>query len=161
MKLPKVLTVVILSILISVFKGTDFSYGYDNTNTSNTLFVPAGTCVEAILAQQINSKSAVVGQNITAILKQDFLYNSKLIASKGSVISGSVTYNKKADKKNKTARTNIRFTTITTPYGNTSPVNGVIKTSLISDGSKGGNIVIAPNSIITICFKQPITLSAQ
>ncbi len=138
MMLKKLVSLSFLSVILLAFCADDVSFAnnYANTNSINNdnslsgyvSYVPAGTTIEAVLAQEINSQNAIVGQSITAILKNDFLYNSKLVAPSGSVIGGTITFNRKAGLAGKFAKTQIRFTTITTPYGNVIPISGVILT---------------------------------
>lgn len=117
-------------------------YGYDNS-TSNlqgyALFVPAGVTTRAVLSQDINSNSAVVGQNINAILTQDFCYNNQLIASAGSVLMGNVVSNQKSGFGNRNAKTMVKFTAIRTPYNNIIPISAVIATTDSTGVLKGGS----------------------
>jgi len=195
------------------------------TNQNNlqgyALFVPAGITTNAILSQEINSNSAVVGQNINAIITQDFKYNETTIAPSGSVLMGNIVSNQKAGYGNRNAKTMVKFTIIRTPYNNIIPINAVIATNdstgvlkggsikdsakeyakdtvigagsgavlgtalgALSGGSvgkgavygtavgaglglikrtadKGEDVIIPPNSEISILFVQPITLTAQ
>ena len=103
------------------------------------LFVPAGITCDAVLSQEINSLNAVAGQTIGAILMEDFLYNDSIIATKGSIINGTIISNRKAGYGNKNARMQIRFTTIRTPYNNIIPISAVIVTSDLSGVLKGGS----------------------
>ena len=96
---------------------------------NRTLFIPAGITTDAVLSQEINSKTAIVGQNINAILTNDFKYQDLLIAPSGSIVSGNIVYNRKAGYAGKDAQIQIRFTTIRTPYNNIIPVNAVIATN--------------------------------
>ena len=129
----------------NVFAGANFQYATSIPTTTNNqslqgyaLYVPAGITLSAILSQEINSKTAVVGQTISAILEEDFIYNGKLIASSGSVISGSVVSTKKAGIADRNAQMQIRFTTIRTPYNNVIPISAVISTKDSSGVLKGG-----------------------
>lgn len=211
----------------SVFAQANYNYSVpiDNQNQSSlfgyAIFVPAGITCDAVLSHEINSLTAVVGQNIDAVLVEDFYYNNTLIAPAGSVINGSIVSMKKARFANRNAQMQIRFTTIRTPYNNTIPISATIATDnssgvlkagtskdtlkdyakdttigagsgavlgtamgALSGGSvgkgaiygtalgagmgiikstceKGENIIIPPNSKITLYFDQPITLGAK
>ena len=104
------ITVAMLLCMSGVF--ADASLNESGKNLQGyTLFIPAGVSTTAILAQDINSKTAVVGQNINAILIDDFRYNKDLIASAGSIISGNVVYNKRIHN---VSQMRIKFTTIIT-----------------------------------------------
>ncbi len=128
------LTLSFFAFPINVFAANNFQYTpQSQTNNSNlqgyALFVPSGVTVDAVLSQEINSKSAVVGQIVTAILTEDFIYKDSLIASSGSTIIGNVVQTRKAGIANKDAQIQIRFTTIRTPYNNVIPISAVIATN--------------------------------
>ena len=86
------------------------------------LYVPAGITLDTVLSCEINSQSAVIGQNINAILVEDFIYNGTIVASAGSVINGTIVSN----------------TTIRTPYNNIIPISASIATDDLSGVLKGG-----------------------
>lgn len=114
---------------------------YNNTASNlqgYALFVPAGVTTTAVLSQEINSNSAVVGQSVNAILTQDFCYNNQVIAAAGSVIMGSVVSNQKAGFGNRNAKTMVKFTMIRTPYNNVIPISAVIATTDSTGVLKGG-----------------------
>ena len=173
------------------FQHANPSYEKDSSTLQGyTLYVPTGARVSAVLSQEINSKTATVGQNISAILTEDFKYNGQLIAPSGSVILGSVV-SKRKSAIGENAQMQIRFTTIRTPYNNLIPINAIIATSdstgILRGAStkdsakenakdstvkgesgvvkavavKGKDIKIASNSQINIIFDQPITLGAH
>ncbi|MBQ8476186.1 hypothetical protein IJ531_03890 [bacterium] len=140
-------SLVLLSLLMgsSAFANANFQYANPqvyNTNNSSlqgyALYVPAGTTASAVLSQAISSNTATVGQSVSAVLTSDFTYNGTLIASSGSVISGSVVSNKKAGIGGRNAQMQIRFTTIRTPYNNIIPISAVIATSDSTGVLKGG-----------------------
>ncbi len=119
--------------------GYDVNYGYQNSNLQgHAVYVPAGVTCQGVLSQQISSESAIVGQSVSVILKNDFVYNNQVIAPVGSTIYGSIVSNQKAGLGNRNAKTLVRFTTISTPYGNTIPVNAIIATTDLSGMLKGG-----------------------
>lgn len=124
--------------------GSNYSYAPQQYN-NNTLqgyasYVPAGVTVEAVLGSEINSQTAVVGQAVTAVLTDDFIYNSNLVASSGSIMQGTVVSNKKAGIGTRNGKTKVRFTTIRTPYNNLIPISAMIQTSDSSGVLKGGAI---------------------
>lgn len=121
---------------------TNYNYTLPQTQTDSNLkgyalYVPAGVTTEAVLSSEINSQNAVVGQTINAVLVEDFIYNGNLIASSGSVISGSIVSIKKAGFGNRNAQMQIRFTTIRTPYNNIIPISATILTNDSSGVLKG------------------------
>lgn len=118
-----------------------YGNNYNNNNLQGyALYVPAGVTCNAVLSQEINSQSAVVGQSVSAILTDDFIYNGNLIASSGSTIIGSVVQNKKAGFGNRNAQMQIRFTTIRTPYNNIIPISAVVATNDSTGVLKGGTM---------------------
>lgn len=130
-------------IALSAFAGSNYAYtqysplygydsniGYENSNLQGyALYVPAGTTCQGLLSQDLSSQSAVAGQNVSLILKDDFKYRNKTVAPAGSVIYGTVSGVQKAGYGNKNAKMMIRFTSIITPYGNTIPINAIVATS--------------------------------
>ncbi len=111
---------------------------YKDYFQSHNLFIPAGITTNAVLSQEINSNTAIVGQTICAILINDFKYKGILIAPYGSIITGSIVYNRKAGYAGKDAQMQIRFTTIRTPYNNIIPINAIVATKDSSGIIKGG-----------------------
>lgn len=101
------------------------------------LYVPVGITLNAVLSCEINSQSAVIGQVINAVLVEDFIYNGTTIASAGSVINGTVVSNKRATYGNRNAQTQIKFTTIRTPYNNIIPISASIATDDLTGVLKG------------------------
>ncbi len=163
-----------------------YSLNTGYSQQSNIIYIPAGATVNAVLLQDINSNTAIVGQTVSAVLTDDFMYNNKLISSSGSVILGSIVFNRKAGIAGRTAQMQIRFTAIRTPYNNIIPISAVVATkdntgilkgeNSYSDlgvtgagglavaqtvATKGNNIFIPTNTALKIAFEQPITLSAQ
>ncbi len=145
----KVLLITLFLLLGSLcleqsFAAPNYQVTNPNQNTNNAnlqgyaLFVPAGITTKAVLSQEINSNSAVVGQTINAILTNDFYYNNHLIAPEGSVLMGSVVQNQKAGFGNRNAKTAIKFTIIRTPYNNVIPISAVIMTNDSTGVLKGG-----------------------
>lgn len=152
--MKKVLSILVLSNMLAIctFAGSNYAYtqyspnygydmnmGYENSNLQGyAVYVPAGVTCKGLLSQEISSQSAVAGQNVNLILKEDFIYNEKVIAPEGSVVYGTISSIKKAGYGNRNAKMMIRFTSIVTPYGNTIPINAVIATSDSSGMLKGG-----------------------
>ena len=130
------------------------------------LYVPIGTTVNAVLSQDVNSKSIVSGAVVNAILIEDFKYKDNLIASSGSIVQGNIVKARKANLNAKYAQIQIRFTSIRTPYNNVIPISAMILTSdksgiVKSEIQEGGGIKLSANTKIQIYFDQPITLGAQ
>lgn len=134
----KTLTAIILSLIFTLYpaySATNYNYTSSDMKDSSpnlqgyALFVPAGVTCSAILSNEINSLSAVVGQTINLVLPTDFKYNNKLIAPSGSTITGNIVQTNKAGYGNRNAKMQIKFTTIRTPYNNIIPINAVIATT--------------------------------
>ncbi len=129
---------------LNAFAKSNFNYStpvsaQDESNLSGyAVYVPSGVTTSAVLTDEINSQSAIVGQSIKAILVDDFIYNETLIAPKDSVINGVIVQNKKAGFANRNAQVQVKFTTITTPYNQTIPINANIMTEDNSGILKGG-----------------------
>ena len=129
-----------------------------------SLFIPANTTCKAILSNTIDSKNAVVGQTINAVLLKDFMFENTIIASKESIIEGTITSNKTSNSKTTPSEIQIKFTTIRTPYNNIIPISASILTqdsSGILKSNESNEILIKANTPIDIIFEQPITLKAQ
>ena len=194
----KILNYIFLTLLFIVqnaFAQNDFGLSYNSTSSKNTpiepmsakytLYVPTGAKISAVLSQDINSNTAIVGQTIAAVLTEDFVYKNNVIASSGSVILGSIVFNRRAGIVGKNAQMQIRYTAIRTPYNNIIPISAVMETNdktgilkgSIKEGinanfggglalaktvaTRGDNIYIPSNSRVNIVFDQPITLGAQ
>lgn len=143
----KILSVAVLAACFALaqnaFAASNFQYNpvYQNPSvglSGYALYVPAGVSANAVLSQEINSQSAVIGQSVNAILTEDFMYNGSLIATAGSTVMGNVVQNKKAGLGNRNASMQIRFSTIRTPYNNIIPISAVIMTNDQSGVLKGG-----------------------
>ena len=140
----KILTAIILSFvttLCPVYSAANYNYtSSDMMNNSPNLqgyalFVPAGVTCSAVLSNEINSLSAIVGQTINLVLPMDFKYNGKLIAPSGSTIMGSVVQTNKAGYGNRNAKMLIKFTTIRTPYNNKDG-SGMLRGATTLDSAK-------------------------
>jgi len=114
---------VIKALLISILFGINSSYALFSSDLQEnkqiiqdnlkgySLFVPSGTTCNAILATDINSSNAILGQSINAVLVEDFKYQDTIIASKGSIIKGMISINKRKYQNNSN-ELQVKFTTI-------------------------------------------------
>lgn len=127
----------------------------NNNQQGYSLFVPSGLSTDAVLATNINSKTAVQGQEISAILLDDLKYNNVIIASKESIIKGSIVLDKKKSVDD-VPLAKVIFTKIITPYNNLIPINA----NLVYENSTSIDS-IKSNTMINIIFNQPITLGVQ
>lgn len=121
-----------LTFSFSAFAAPNYNV-INNTNSSSlsgyVLHVPAGITCSAVLTQGLNSNSAIIGDSVSVLLTSDFKYNNTLIAPSGSTISGIIVQNQKAGYGDRNAKMMLKFTTITTPYGNNIPISAVVATS--------------------------------
>lgn len=152
------LATIVICAIFGVFSNQSFA------NQSNpqgyVIHVPSGIIQEAVLASEINSQNAIIGQNINAVLIEDFKYKNHTIASAGSILQGSIVSNITATK-NRDSQILIKFTTIRTPYNNLIPISATISTQDSTGILKGKIILIPANEKINLYFDQPITLGAQ
>ena len=131
--------------LISAFLFTNASFAASNFNFDSQsqtytgqplkgylVSVPAGSTVPVVTTRELASNSLTQGQLVQMALGSDFYYNNQLIASAGSLVTGTVTVAKKAKHGAMNGQLKITFTQITTPQGVQIPINGVIRTN---DGS--------------------------
>ena len=144
----RVLMALLLSgaLIIPCAYAANFSYSTPNTyNAQNTgnlqgkvTYVPAGTVSTVMLSNSLSSESTTVGSPVSVTLVNDLMYNGKLIASKGSVLNGTVIKAKKAGFGNRNGQIQAMFNAMTTPQGYNIPVNAVFKTNDNSGILKGG-----------------------
>ena len=144
----RVLTALLLSgaLIVPCAYAANFSYSTPNTyNAQNTgnlqgkvTYVPAGTVSTVMLSNSLSSESPTVASPVSVTLVNDLMYNGKLIASKGSVLNGTVIKAKKAGFGNRNGQIQVIFNTMTTPQGYNIPVNAVFKTDDNSGILKGG-----------------------
>ncbi len=77
--------------------------------------VSKGSTFNAYLQTPINTATANVGDNIIAILTENWVYNGHVIAQQGSVVSGVLTKARHASYGSRNGRVVINFTQVTTP----------------------------------------------
>lgn len=129
----------------SVFAAGNFSYTAPQTNVQNVnslqgsvTYVPAGNVTNVMLSSALNSETATVGSAVSATLTNDFIYNGKLIASRGSVLNGTIVKAKKAGFGNRNGQIQVVFNNLRTPQGYNIPINAVFKTDDNTGILKGG-----------------------
>lgn len=121
---------------------TPASYN-NNIQNSNSLqgrvtYVPAGAVTSVMLTSPLSTETTMVGSPVGATLVQDFVYNNKVIAQKGSTVSGTVVKARKAGIANRDGQIQVVFNNITTPQGYNIPINAVFKTDDNTGILKGG-----------------------
>ncbi len=138
---------VALSVQNAAFSATNYTYttpaSYSNMPNQNSLqgnvvYVPAGRTATVMVSSPLSSETSTVGSPISATLVEDFTYNNKVIAQKGSVVSGTVISAKKAGIANRNGSVQVVFNNISTPQGYNIPINAVFKTNDNTGVLKGG-----------------------
>lgn len=116
---------------------TQVPYNYNQQQTTTSAnqplkgyvaVVPAGTNVPITTTVELSSSNLTLGQSVSAVLTNNFVYNNVVVAPAGSTVTGNVIYVKKGGHAGKNGQLQIRFTQINTPYGNIIPISGMIKT---------------------------------
>lgn len=137
---------IILS-MSSVAMAANYTYTpqntYSNLQSSESLqgkvtYVPAGTITSVMLTSELNSSTITVGSTVNVTLVEDFIYKDKIIAQKGSIVSGTVIKARKAGAANRNGQIQVVFNNISTPQGYNIPINAVFKTDDNSGILKGG-----------------------
>ncbi|MCD8025161.1 MAG: hypothetical protein LUE64_06465 [Candidatus Gastranaerophilales bacterium] len=101
-------------------------------------YVPAGATTTVMMSSELSTETATAGSTVSATLVEDFVYNNNTIATKGSVITGTIIKAKKGGYGNKNGQLQVVFNNITTPQGYNIPVNAVFKTDDNTGILKGG-----------------------
>lgn len=99
---------------------------------SDKIKIPAGVEIKARLQTISDESKLVYGQNVTAILEEEFNYKDSLILPIGTILEGNVI--KKHEKSSEILT--IRFNQIKTLSNEIIPINGVLKSNI------SGNIVV-------------------
>ena len=152
--MKKLIAVGILSILTTStsFAATNYFYQPFDTNymmnqdirkvtsvknytmnlDSDKIKIPAGVEIKARLQTISDESKLIYGQNVTAILEEEFNYKDSLILPIGTILEGNVI--KKHEKSSEILT--IRFNQIKTLSNEIIPINGVLKSNI------SGNIVV-------------------
>lgn len=109
-----------------------FSSSFSQDLKGHAVYVPSGITLNVVLSQNINSSSAHIGQEINAILIEDFYYNGQLIIPSGSTVMGTIVQSKKAGVLFKDGKIEICFSAIRTPYNNIIPISASVYTTDLS-----------------------------
>ena len=86
-----------------------------NTLQGGIAQISAGTTIPVYLQNAINTSTAQVGDNITAVLTQDLKYNNYVIAPQGSVVYGKLAKARSASYGSRSGRVVIVFNQLVTP----------------------------------------------
>lgn len=79
--------------------------------------VAAGTSFAVFLQTPINTATAQDGDQVTAVLTQDWIYRNNIIAPQGSVVSGFIEKARPASYGSRNGRVIINFNQLVTPDG--------------------------------------------
>ena len=94
-----------------------------NTKQDNTVLkgyvgqVAKGSTFNAYLQTPLNTATANIGDNVTAILTENWVYNGYTIAPQGSVVTGTLSKARHATYGSRNGRVVIDFTQVSTPEG--------------------------------------------
>ena len=86
-----------------------------NTLQGGVAQISAGTKIPVYLQNAINTSTAQVGDNVTAVLTQDLKYNNIVIAPQGSVVYGKLAKARNASYGSRNGRVVIVFNQLVTP----------------------------------------------
>lgn len=79
--------------------------------------ISRGTTFKAYLQTPINTANASVGDNVVAVLSEDWTYNGCVVAPQGSTVSGTLTKARHATYGSMNGRVVIDFNKVRTPEG--------------------------------------------
>ncbi|HEU0225660.1 MAG TPA: glycine zipper 2TM domain-containing protein [Steroidobacteraceae bacterium] len=89
--------------------------------------VPAGTSISVELPAAISSKTARVGDRVSAYLTSDLVVDGKVLARAGGLLQGSVSSVVSGSQRiGGTPELGLRFDNLTLADGNDTPVNGTV-----------------------------------
>ncbi|MBE7706397.1 MAG: hypothetical protein E7Z91_04045 [Cyanobacteria bacterium SIG30] len=93
-----------------------------NTNQDDALRgyvgkIEAGSSFDVYLKTPINTATSSKGDIVTAVLTRDWVYQNKVIAQQGSIVTGSVTKAKRATYGYQNGAVNIKFNQLETVDG--------------------------------------------
>ena len=117
----------------------------------NTILIPKGSVLTIIIKDAINKDSVNKADKVSAILKNDFIYNGKVIAPEGSTVEGNII---NINKQNNIVNVNVLYTNIITVNGINIPITAL---AVSEDESGYINIDNYNNNNIEIITKQPVT----
>jgi hypothetical protein len=105
--------------------------------------IPAGTSLSVNLVEPLSSENAVLGDRITATLKNPLIAGDRVVFPAGSSVDGKVSDVKSAKKgfKDTGGALSLQFTRITAPDGHSASISaGFTKVATGSAGKKAGII---------------------
>lgn len=153
-----ILSAMLLTNVSMVQAAYDYTPQYNQGFNSSPLqgrvvVVPAGTTLQTVAASNISSATLTVGDGVSVSLAEPFVYQGVVVAPAGSVINGDVVVSQKAGRAGKNGSLKIKFSSITTPAGQTIPISAKIATDdntgiLVGGTSKDRAKDIAKDAVI-------------
>lgn len=98
-------------------KQEEVTVNYSNVLKGYVGEVAAGTSFSVYLNTPINTSTAQEGDQINAVLTQNWVYRNNVIAPQGSVVTGYISKARAATYGSRNGRVVMKFNTITTPEG--------------------------------------------
>ena len=105
---------------------------YASPLQGNVVMIPTGTSISGVTSTNYSTTNLYVGSPFSVTLPSGFYYQANQVAPSGSVVNGVVVDVRKAGRATRNAMLNVKFTSIVTPYGQTIPITGKLRTN---DGS--------------------------
>jgi biotin carboxyl carrier protein len=111
--------------------------------------VPAGTSLTAQLPAEISTKTARVGDRVSAYLTNDLVVDGKVIAKAGALLQGSVSQVVSGSNKiGGTPTLGLTFDNLTLADGSDKPVNGTITQAAAKSDAGKDTAKIAGGAIV-------------
>lgn len=112
--------------------------------------VAKGTTFNTYLQTPVNTANANVGDNVVAILSEDWVYNNCVIAPQGSMVTGKLTKARHATYGSMNGRVVIEFNQIKTPDGKVYDVSTEKIDFVVSNDGKVNSVVskVATQAIV-------------
>ena len=117
------------------------SSGQKKSKSKRTYYsVPVNSTLRVRLNHDLGSEKARIGDTFTTTLV-DPLYSSGglVLAPQGSIVTGTVTYVQRAQKKGKPATMDVQFVSLKLPNGYARQINGSLTELTSSSGSTSDN----------------------
>ncbi len=166
MKLKKIVLLCLFLFIFGSLNSISIPKYFSDTNKKTvepcklyekTIIVPHGYILKVELKEPLNISNLNVSDKYSVVLKNDFIYNSQLIAQEGSIINGTIV--KKVESVgNLPSQLMFKFTGIYTPSGQNIPISGIFVTNdgtglILSDVNGEFNL----GDDVGIILKQPVT----
>lgn len=112
-----------------------------STLTGYVAKVAVGSTIKTYLQTPINTANASVGDAVTAVLTEDWVYNGNLIAPQGSVVNGTLSKARHATYGSQNGSVSITFNQLITPENKVYNISTEkIDFSVSNDGKIGSSV---------------------